>query len=435
LRVLAFAAAAACASALIFGMAPAWRAAATELVPALKGEASWTGRRRFGLKDVLVGGQIALTAVLLVAAGLLSRTLARQASVEPGFSASGKLEASIDLARQGYSEKSGAVFYAAVLEKIRAIPGVQSAVLARTTPVQSAGMRVSVTIDGFHAPADQPPSVDLDVVTPGFFATLGAPLVLGRDFDAGDRGDSNAVAIVNEAMARKFWPGQNPIGRRVKDIGPGDLGAEVIGVVRDVRMRSLRQPAQPMLFVPLDQFYLPRMTILIGSNAEPGALARAVARAVGQLDAGLPLFRVRTLSDKLGSSLGQERLLATLTSAFGALALLLAAAGLYGVVSYATQMRAREFGIRLALGAGAADVRGIVLGHGTRIAAIGLTVGLAIAALASRVVAALLYGISPLDPVSYAGAAALLFATVLVASLLPARRASRLDPMATLRSE
>jgi predicted permease len=277
--------------------------------------------------------------------------------------------------------------------------------------------------------------VDLDVVTPGFFATLGAPLVLGRDFDAGDRGDSNAVAIVNEAMARKFWPGQNPIGRRVKDIGPGDLGAEVIGVVRDVRMRSLRQPAQPMLFVPLDQFYLPRMTILIGSNAEPGALARAVARAVGQLDAGLPLFRVRTLSDKLGSSLGQERLLATLTSAFGALALLLAAAGLYGVVSYATQMRAREFGIRLALGAGAADVRGIVLGHGTRIAAIGLTVGLAIAALASRVVAALLYGISPLDPVSYAGAAALLFATVLVASLLPARRASRLDPMATLRSE
>ncbi|HVQ54709.1 MAG TPA: ABC transporter permease, partial [Thermoanaerobaculia bacterium] len=314
LRVLAFAAAAACASALIFGMAPAWRAAATELVPALKGEAAWTGRRRLTLKDALVGAQVALTAVLLVAAGLLTRTLARQAAVEPGFSPSGKFEASIDLARQGYTEKTGAVFYAAVLESIRAIPGVRSAVLARTTPVQSAGMRVSVTIDGFHAPADQPPSADLDVVTPGFFQTLGAPLVLGRDFDTRDRGDSNAVAIVNEAMARKFWPGQNPIGRRVKDIGPGDVGAEVIGVVRDVRMRSLRQPAQPMLFVPLDQFYLPRMTILIGSNADPGTLTRSVGRAVGQLDAGLPLFRVRTLSDKLGSSLGQERLLATLVS-------------------------------------------------------------------------------------------------------------------------
>jgi len=435
LRVLAFAAAAACASALIFGMAPAWRAAATELVPALKGEASWTGRRRFTLKDALVGGQIALTAILLVAAGLLTRTLARQASVEPGFSPSGKLEASIDLARQGYTEKTGAAFYAAVLEKIRGLPGVRSAVLARTTPVQSAGMRVTVTIDGFHPPNDQPPAVDLDVVTPGFFETLGGSLLLGRDFDARDRGDSNAVAIVNEAMARKFWPGQNPIGRRVRDIGPGDVGAEVIGVARDVRMRSLREPALPMLFVPLSQFYLPRMTVLLRSNGEPGALARSVAHAVGQLDAGLPLFHVRTLSDKLGNSLGQERLLATLISTFGALALLLAASGLYGVVSYATQMRAREFGIRLALGARAADVRGIVLGHGARIAAIGLALGLATAALASRILTALLYGISPLDPVSYAGAAALLLATVLAASLLPARRACRVDPMTTLRSE
>ncbi len=373
--------------------------------------------------------------MLLVGAGLMTRTLSREASVDPGFAPEGKLEASLDLSRQGYTDKTGPPFFEAVLEKVRALPGVRGAALARTLPVQSSGMRVSVQIDGFKSSSDEQPQVDLNIVTPGFFDALGTPLVLGRDFSASDVADGNGVAIVSEAMARKFWPGQNPLGRRVKDIGPGSNGAEVIGVARDIRMRSLRDAAKPLLYVPMSQFYMPRMTILVRSAGDAAALARPLVDAVAGLDAGLPLFHVRTLSDKLGVFLGTERLLAALVSAFGALALLLAGAGLYGVVSYASQMRSREFGIRMALGARAADVRGLVLGHTVRVALIGLAGGLGLAALASRLIEALLFRVSPLDPLSYFGAGALLFAAALAAGAVPALRATRVDPMTTLRSE
>jgi predicted lysophospholipase L1 biosynthesis ABC-type transport system permease subunit len=226
------------------------------------------------------------------------------------------------------------------------------------------------------------------------------------------------------------------LGRRIKNLGPPGVGGEVIGVVRDLRARSLRRSPDPTVYVPLSQFYMPRMTILLEArDGDAAALQQPLARMVADLDPGLPLFRVRTLNEKVRLAMGQGRLLAWLVGVFAGLALLLAATGLYGVVSYATQMRTREFGIRLALGARTSDVRGLVLGHTARIAAWGLLAGIAAATLASRFVGALLYGVSPLDPASYLAAAALLGVSMLVAGALPARRATRVDPMTVLRSE
>ncbi len=434
-RALGFAAAAAFGCALLSGLAPAWRAGRVDVLTSLKGSGAAAGRGRFTLRDTLVVGQIALTAVLLVGAGLTAHSLVREAAVDPGFEPAGRLEASIDLARQGYDRARGAAMFEALLERVRAIPGVRFAALGRTTPVQSAGMRTSIESDGYTPAKDEIPQADLNIVTPGFFAALGGRLLAGRDFDARDTATGPPVAIVSEAMARKFWPGVNPVGRRIMNLGPPGVGGEVIGVVRDVRFRSLRRSPDPTVYVPLSQFYMPRMTILIDAATDPAALARPLAAAVAGLDAGLPLFHVRTLPEKLGLALGQSRLIAILVGAFGALALLLSATGLYGIVSYATQARTREFGIRMALGARKAHVRRLVLRRGSGIAVVGLATGLAGAAAASRLAAELLFGVTPLDPLSYAAAGAVLSAVVLLASAVPAERAARVDPMTALRTE
>jgi predicted permease len=434
-RVLGFAAFAAFASVLLFGLLPALRAGRVDVVASLKGTPAGGGRSRLTLRDALVAGQMALTAILLVGAGLLAHTLVRESTVDPGFEPSGRLEASADLARQGYDRSRGMAFFEEAVRRVGALPGVTSAALARSTPVQSAGMRTSIESDGYTAAPGEVPQADLNIVSPRFFRTLGIKLAAGRDFDDRDRADGPAVAIVSESMARKFWPGKNPIGRRIMNLGPEGVGAEVIGVVRDVRARSLRRLPDPTVYAPVSQFYMPRMTIVLSTDGDAAALQRPLVEALASMDAGLPLFHVRTLSDKLGLSLGQGRLLALLVATFAGLALLLAAAGLYGVVSYATQTRTREFGIRLALGASARSVRGLVLSRTGAITLAGLGAGLAVAAAASRLAAQLLFGVSPLDPLSYLAAAALLGAVALAASAVPARRASRVPPSISLRSE
>ena len=434
-RALAFAGGAAFVSAMLFGLAPAVRAGRTDVLTSLKDASAAPLRRRVTLRDALVVGQIALTAVLLVGAGLLARTLVREARVDPGFDPAGRLEASIDLSRQGYDRERATAFLSELVGRLRAIPGVRSAALARTVPVQSSGMRTSIESDGYTPAPGEFPNADLNIVTPGFFDTLGTRLVAGRDFDARDSRTSAPVAIISESMAKRFWPGvKNPVGRRIMNLGPPGVGGEIIGIVRDVRFRSLRRAPDPTVYVPFTQFYVPRLTILLeGPNAE--ALRKPLADAVAGLDAELPLFHVRTLEDKVGLSLGQSRLLAWLVAAFAALALALAVTGLYGVVSYATQARTREFGIRLALGARAGSVRRLVLSRGAQLAVVGLAGGLAVASAASRLAAPLLYGVSAFDPASYLIAAAILAAAILAASAIPAERAARVDPMKALRSE
>jgi predicted permease len=400
-RSIAFAAGVALFSALLFGVLPAVRAGRLDVARAIKSGDVSGGPARTTLRDGLVVAQIVLTVVLLVGAGLMGRTLAREAAVGPGFDPAGRLEASMDLARQGYDPAHREAFFDELLRRARALPGVRSAALARTVPIQSAGMRTTIESDGYTAAPGEFPAADLNPITPDYFRTLGIPLLAGRDFEGGDRRDGPAVAIVNEAMARKFWPGRNPLGRQIKNLGPPGVGGEVVGVVADVRYRSLRRPADPTVYVPSSQFSMPRMTLVLSAErGDATALQRPLQAIVAALDPGLPLFHVRTLSEKLGLALGQTRVIAGLVGVFGALALLLAAAGLYGVVSYATQRRTREFGIRLALVASAASVRRLVLSKTGRLAAAGLVLGLAAAAGA-----------------------------------LPARRAGRVDPMTSLRSE
>jgi predicted permease len=434
-RALAFAAAAAGVCALVAGFAPAFSSGRLDVLASIKGTAVPAEATGFGLRDGLVAGQIALTALLLVGAGLTARTLAKEAAVNPGFAADGRIEASLDLSRQGYDRKRGRAFLEELLVRARSLPGVRTAAFARTTPVQSAGMRTTIETDGYTPAPGENPAADLNIVSPGFFDALGARLIAGRDFDARDTEEGAAVAIVSEEMARRYWPGvSNPVGRRIMNLGPPGVGGEVVGIVSDVRYRSLRRAPDPTVYVPMSQFYTPRMTVLLEAPNADG-LRKPLAEAVSALDAGLPLFHVRTLEEKLGLSLGQGRLLAWLVGTFAGLALLLSATGLYGVVSYATQARTREFSIRIALGAPAGSLRRLVLSRGARLALLGIAAGLAAAAAASRLADRLLYGVSPLDPWSFLAAAGILGAAVLAASALPAERAARVDPMAALKSE
>jgi len=433
-RALAFAVGAAGIAALFSGIVPALRGPRVDVVSSIKGAgARRIARVAFG--DLLVAGQIALSVVLLVGAGLTARTLAREAAVNPGFDPSGRLEASMDLARQGYDRARGQAFLAGLLKRASTIPGVRAVGLARTVPVQSSGMRTTIESEGYAPAPGETPAADLNIVTPGYLHALGASLVAGRDFDARDRADGPAVAIVSESMARKFWPGVSAVGRRIKNLGPPGVGGEVIGVVRDVRTRSLRREPDPTVYVPLSQFYMPRMTILLTTDGDPAALARPLSHAVAELDPSLPLFHLRTLDEKVAASMGQGRLIALLVGAFAGLGLLLSATGLYGVVSYATDARTREFGIRLALGAQARNVRSLVLSRGAGLATFGLAAGLVAAAAVSRLATRFLYGVTPLDPLSYAAAGAILGAAVLIASAAPARRAAKVDPIRALRSE
>lgn len=433
-RVLLFAASAGLATGLCFGLAPALSASRRDVVSALKGGAAPIGRR-LGLRDVFAASQLALTAALLVGTGLLVRTLAAAAAVHPGFDPSGRVVASMDLAQQGYAAQPGAVFYGRLLSRLREDPRLAGAALAQQVPVQRSGMRVTVDIDGQRTPSGEHPAVDLNVTTPGFFATLGAPVRVGRDFSEGDSATAPAVAIVNEAMARRFWPGQNPIGKRIQDLGPRKTGTEVVGLAPDMRSRNLREPAAPTVYLPLTQFYVPRMTAVARGNGSVAAASHALEEAAAALDGSLPLFHARSLDEQLGRTLGQERLLAKFSGGFAALALLIAAAGLYGVVSSAAQARTREFGIRVALGAQPNDVRRLVLGHGARLTIVGLAAGLGAAALSGRVLADLLFGVAPLDPLSFAAAAVVLAAAAWAAGAAPARRAVRANPVESLQSE
>jgi putative ABC transport system permease protein len=434
LRVLAFAAAVGLLTGLLFGLAPAVRAGRRDILSALKGAAPPMGRR-LASRDLLAASQLALAAALLVAAAMLARTLSSVMAVKPGFTASGRVVASMDLAQQGYSPAQGRVFYDRLLARLRESGSLRAAAVARSVPVERSGMIVTVDIDGQRTASGEHPMVDLDIASPGFFAALGAPLVAGRDFSAADTASAPAVVIVNEAMARKFWPGRSPVGQRVKDIGPEGVGAEVIGVAPDMRTRNLREPAIPTVYTPLSQFYMPRMSVVGYASGSTAAASRAIEEAVAGLDANLPLFRTRTLEEQVSGTLGDERLLAELSGGFAGLALLIAAAGLYGVLSSAAQARTKEFGIRVALGAGPADIRRMVLGHGTRLALLGLAGGLAVAAVCGRFLSHVLFGVAPLDPLSFAAAAAVLSAAVYAAGAGPARRAVRANPVESLQSE
>lgn len=441
-RMLAFTAAVTLAAALLFGVLPALRGGRATLAPALKGEArrlsGAPGRGRgLSLRDGFVIIQVALSALLLVGAGLFLRTLSRASEVDLGFDADRAVAVQLDVSRQGYSKEAGRQFYGRLLERVRGLPGVSAAATAYHVPVQEANALTSVELTNVTPEAGDPanaPRVAFSMVSQGFFAALGVAIERGRDFDAAESSNDGApVVIVNRAFAERFWPGLDPLAQRVLNFGDG--GAAVIGVVPTLRNTGVREADVPFLYVPSGQFYTARRNLVVRTEGDPRTLMPMLRAAIQEMDPHLPQIGLRTLRERAGLALAQERVLAGLLTSFGALALALAALGVYSVMAYAAEVRTHEFGVRLALGAEPSSLLRMVLRRVLLLVGLGLVAGLAAALAAARSIASLLYGVPSTDGVTFAAIAFLLTLVGLAASALPALRAANLDPMTVLRQE
>ncbi len=434
-RVLGFSLGVSLLTGLTFGLIPAFQASRTDLVPALKESSRAVGPRRGRLRSALVVSQVALSLLLLVGAGLFLRSLGNARATAPGFRAEGVLLASVDLRLNQYTDERGQQFYQQLLERLQALPGAESAGLAEIVPLGIGGMRSTLTVDDYQPRADEDMNVDVNIVSRGYFDTMGVPLVLGRDFTGQDRTGAPGVVIVNEAFTRRFWPGEDPLGKRIHDGGPENPALEVVGVVKDGKYRSLRETGRPHYFLPLGQNYSGTMTVHVRTGGRPDALLPLVRREVEALDPNLPLFNVKTLRQHLGIALFPTQVAATLLGVFGGLGLALVAVGLYGVMSYGVSQRTHEIGIRMALGAQPGNIFRLVVGQGMVMAAVGLAAGLAGAWGLTRLVRSFLFGVTPTDPLTFAGVSALLAGVALLACWIPARRATRVDPLVALRYE
>ena len=440
-RVLAFTLAAATATALLFGLAPAWRATRVDLHSAITANDrdAGDGRARFTTVKSLVVGQIALSLVLLLGAGLLLSTLKTLTTLDPGFERNGVLLAEVDMRDARYTEEQLRAVKQAMIERLRATPGVRSASASAITPISGAGWNGGVSVDGYTPKNRRDANAFFNAVSDGYFATLGTHVLAGRDFDVHDVAGAPPVAVINEAMARKFFRGANPVGRRmgIRNGPGGEQMVTVVGMVRDAKYRSLREDTREVVYLPMAQDAgagSPSINLELRGLSGATSLIPTVTGVMTQLN---PTFSLTytTLSAQVDASLARERMLATLSAFFGALALLLAVIGLYGTMSYTLSQRRKEIGIRIALGAVRARVLRLVLGEVGRLVATGVVLGGAIAYLATRWVAPFLFGVSPLDPMTWVLATATLAGAALAAAALPAWRAATADPMASIRTD
>jgi predicted permease len=440
-RVLLFALGASLLTTLLFGLAPALQATRTDLVPALKDVASQAGRTRSRLRSALVVAQVTLSLVLLVAAGLTLRALARLQTTSPGFEVEHGLVASYDLGLQGYDEARGRDFQRRLLERVRALPGVRAASLTDLFPLSLNYTSNDVYIEG--RPGGRGANVPISMVASvehGYFDAMGISVVAGRPFDERDDERSPRVVVVNETFARRFFPGADPareaVGKRMSFSGDNGPWAEIVGVAKDGKYWTIGEAPQMFVYSPSAQSYTSTGTLVVRTTGgDPRALVPALNAEVRAIDQALPLFDVKTIEEHMGVSLFPARVAAALLGGFGLLALLLAAMGVYGVVSYAAAQRTREIGIRMALGARGRDVLRLVAGRGMLLVGLGVCLGLAGALALTRFMEGLLYGVSATDPLTFALVAALLLGVALVACLVPARRATKVDPMVALRYE
>jgi predicted permease len=378
-----------------------------------------------------------LSLAVLVTAGLCLRSLRGLQAIDAGFDPQRVLAMWLDVSRSGYDEARGRIFYSSLIERVAALPGVESAAFAEILPLTGGGMRITSQPEGHVSTEDKPINLSFNVVTPGWFRTMGAAVLRGRDFTPADTADSPKVAIVNEALVARYWPGQNGLGKHIElSAMPGGKPAqlEVVGVVGNTKYRSLTEPVPPTMFLPLAQNYASTVVLFV-RGAAPGALAAPVRQTVQALDAHVPVFNIRTLAEQKQASLYTWRMAATLLSALGGLGLALAALGVYGVMAFAVEQRTREIGIRMALGAQRFDVLRLVVGQGARFVLMGLALGLGGALAMGSLVRTLLYGVEPTDALTFAGVALLLCVVALLACYLPARRATQVDPMVALRYE
>jgi predicted permease len=420
---------------VLFGLLPAWQATKTDLAPALKGGVAFGRYRRSWLKNSLIVAQVALSLVLLVGGGLMVRALKQAQTVNLGFTPERAVEVSFDLRLQGYDEARGREFQKGVLERVRALPGVQSAGTADLVPVDLHFSRVPVFIEG--QPPERittAPRALFNRVSPGYFQAMDTRLRRGRDFTEQDDEKASRVAIINEAFARRCWPGVDPIGKRFSLGRPESPKLQIIGVAQDGKYAGLNEDPRPFVYLPLLQSYSGATSVVVRAAADPQPLIAAVRREVLQLDPHLPVSS-RTLVERMSVPLLPARVAASVLGGFGLLALALAAIGIYGVMSYAVSSRTREIGIRMALGAQKADVLKLVIGQGVRLTLIGVTIGLVAALALTQLMKSLLLGVSATDPLTFVGVTVLLVGVALLACYIPARRATRVDPLVALRYE
>jgi predicted permease len=442
LPVLAFALGISLATGILFGLAPAISAARENLVDSLKEGSQKSGGSRMSprLRNALLVSQVALALVLVVSAGLLTRTFFQLLGADGGFNAERVLTFQLPLPSLKYADQNRIVtLFGNVLERLRAIPGVRSAGIGETVPLGGEGESTVIRMPDHPAPSlKEMPFANFTVISPGYFSTIGTPLLRGRDFQETDTSDSVPVAIVNATMEKKFWAREGALG---KQVGPGSTRyplSTIVGVVPDVKHTSLREETAPEMYVLYNQKPWPsmlNMRVALRTKADPTAMTESVRDAVHAIDPDLPLAKVATLTTLVDDSMAQPRFSVFLLGAFGVLALLLASIGMYGVISYSVLQRTQEIGIRMALGAQRRTVFGMVLGQGARLAGLGIAIGLVGALGVTRLMASFLYGVRPTDPVTFAGVSLLLLGIALLACYLPARRAMRVDPMVALKYE
>jgi predicted permease len=424
------------ATGVFFGLAPALQVLKPRQTEALQEQGSAVSRaRRTGLvQKLLVSGQVALSLVLLTAAGLLMQSLKNTLAIDPGFGLRQGVVVPLSMGYGQYSEEEGRILQRSLLEGVSALPGVESAAMASFLPLGLGHGRHDIRVEGYDPAPDERLLVMRNMVSPEFFSTMGILVVRGRSIDQRDAEDAPLVAMVNETMAERYWPGQNALGGRVQ----ADLGQvyTVVGVFADGKYDSLTESRQPYLVLPQTQAeYVANASLVVRATGDPRALIPGLSSQVrGELP-GVPPPRIRTISDYLEYSQGPASAPAFLVGVFGLLALLLASVGLYGVMAHSVSQRTREFGIRLAMGAEGSGIERLVLTGGLKIILFGMVVGSVLALSASQALASFLYQVDTLDPLPFLGAGAALLSVGLLASLLPARRASRSDPSASLRAE
>ncbi len=435
-RVAGFALALTLLTILAVGLIPALRATKVDPVVSIKNEGGAIGAsmRRSRLRSALVVTQVAVSLVSLVCAGLFIRTLAQQLKVNPGFDPERALLVSMNLYQNGYDEKRGTEFYRQILERVAALPGVVSASLSDNVPNAWFGGTVwGHEIEGYTPRQDEPMGIVYEVVAPRYFQTMRIQMAEGREFSELDHAQSAPVAIVNETMAQRYWPGQSPVGKRLR--GGGAKWATVIGVARDVNHLGARAPARPFMYYPLYQDFEAQVTLVARTTGDPLQALPGVRGAVRALDPTLPVFDEKTLQTHSGIPLFMDRIMVILLSAFGLLALALAAIGLYGVMAYSVAARTREIGVRMALGAQTADVLKLFVRQGMALTLAGIGIGVGAAFGLTPLIRELLFDVSPTDPLTFILITLLLTGVAMLASYLPARRAAKVDPMIALRRE
>ena len=440
--VLLFTFAVSLGTGLLFGLVPALAGAGSHLSESLKqgGRAVAGGVRGRLVRNALVLAQVALTLVLLVGAGLLIQSFARLQAVDPGFRPQGVLTVKLELPQAKYPEpQRQIVFYRGLLERVRALPGVEHAGFLFPLPLGGSNMILAFSVAGRpDPPPNAVPSTNVRTATPGAFRALGIPLRRGRMFDERDNESGMLVLLVNETMAAQVWPNEDPLGKRISFDDTKDPKARwytVVGVVGDVRHQALAEEAGSEAYWPQFQDPISSATLVVRGTGDPGGLTGPIREAVRALDPDLPLDKVATLSDVVSASLAQSRFKAVLLALFAGLALVLALVGVYGVVSYSVTQRTHELGIRMALGARREQVLRLVLRQGMTQVLIGLALGLVGAWFASRFLAGQIYGLSATDPLTFVAVPLGLAAVALVANYLPARRATRVDPLVALRQD